>query len=141
MSRLILPSFLRDQILAAAIEAFPSEACGLLAGYQQNSDMVVDEVVVSNNLAADPQTAFEVDPSLRIQLAKQVRGTERTIVGHFHSHPTGSTNPSPRDLAAAYEPGLVWLIVGMREGKPNDEAAWRLQDGRAKPVALVSDFP
>ena len=45
------------------------------------------------------------------------------MVGIYHSHPTGLARPSPRDLEAAWEPDLVWLIIGIRKGQVMQSAA------------------
>ena len=65
----------------------------------------------SPNRAPDPQTAFEIDPSLHFALLRALRGTERAVVGCYHSHPTGKAEPSTRDRANGCEDGFVWVIL------------------------------
>ncbi len=98
----------------AAEASYPEEACGLLVGRRaQGGQARVTRVEPATNVAADRRTGFEVDPGLRIGLERKLRNTDQAIVGHFHSHPDGPARPSQTDLAKAFEPDLIWLIVAV----------------------------
>lgn len=90
----------------------PHEACGLLVG---TPDGRVLDVVESANMSNTPETAFDVDVGLRMQVQRQAREAGMHIIGHYHSHPTGAAWPSERDISLACEPDLVWLIAGRPE--------------------------
>jgi len=89
----------------------------LLSGREADGVIRIDDVHKSENLAAEPEERFEVDPALRLGLQRTLRGDCRRVVGIYHSHPDGPAQPSPWDLAAAWEPDLVWLVVGVRYGQ------------------------
>ncbi len=126
---ILIPKDVLAQALIAAAEAYPGEACGLLIGYRGPGDRRrVTRLELSPNLAADPATAFEVDPGLRIGLERELRDQEQELVGIFHSHPNGSARPSARDLASALEPRLAWLIVAVDKGTPIQTLAFLLAD-------------
>ena len=72
---------------------------------------------------------FEVDPELRLNLMRAVRGMGHAIVGHYHSHPNGSARPSATDLSMAYEPELVWLITAVVSGQAVQSTAHLLSPG------------
>ena len=112
----IVPDRLRA-IVDHAEAAFPQECCGLLSGREADGVIRIDGVHESENLAAEPDRRFEVDPALRLGLQRTLRGDGRRVVGIYHSHPDGPAQPSPRDLAAAWEPDLLWLVVGVRHGQ------------------------
>ena len=112
----IVPDRLRA-IVDHAEAAFPQECCGLLSGREADGVIRIDDVHESENLAAESERRFEVDPALRLGLQRTLRGDGRRVVGIYHSHPDGPAQPSPRDLAAAWEPDLVWLVVGVRHGQ------------------------
>ena len=111
--------------------AYPGEACGLLLGFHRaDGDIEVTRVAESENKASPGRNdRFEVDPELRLNLMREARGTGRTIVGHYHSHPNGLARPSATDLAMAYEPGLVWLITAVVGGKAVKSTAHLLSPG------------
>ena len=105
-----------NQIKAAAEAAYPSECCGLLVG--SGNSLVVSRVVSSPNLLTDQgPDRFEIDPQIRIDLERKLRGSAEQIIGHYHSHPDHLAMPSATDLAMAFEPDLIWLIVSVRDGQ------------------------
>jgi len=113
-------------IAGFAEAAYPEECCGLLSGSEEAGVVTVDGVHRSENLAEEPTHLFEVDPVLRLHLQRTLRRNDRRVVGIYHSHPDGSTRPSARDLDAAWEPDLVWLIVGVRERRAVRSTAYVL---------------
>jgi len=130
-------------ITNAAEAAYPAEGCGLLIGRGQKI-VRVSRVIPADNLEQERQTdRFELDPRVRFAAERAVRGGPDRIVGHWHSHPNGSPYPSPTDIARAYEPELIWLIVGVPrgpDGRPQatPPRAFRLdaEAGTARPVRL-----
>jgi len=105
------------QILQAASASPDREICGLLLG----SGHAVDEVLPCVNVAAEPRDSFEIDPAALIGAWRAARSGGIAPIGHYHSHPDGSTRPSPRDAALA-EPGSFWIIVG-----DGDASCWRAE--------------
>ena len=43
---------------------------------------------------------------------RAMRGGGLQILGHYHSHPAGTSLPSAIDAAMAHTDGRFWLIVG-----------------------------
>ena len=123
----LAPDHLKS-IEAAAVAAYPSESCGLLAGRTETSgDVTVTRVVASRNMMADDRTdRFEVDPQVRFDLMRELEGSGEAIVGHYHSHPDHPAEPSEHDMAVAWEPDLIWLITTVPEGVAGDTRAFRL---------------
>jgi proteasome lid subunit RPN8/RPN11 len=106
-----LSQTLRDEILDAAGAAFPMECCGLIEGVCTTDMWRAIAVHRTRNLADDPTHYFLVDPQAHFELLRSLRGSERRIIGCFHSHPNGLSVPSANDRAKAIEPDFVWLIV------------------------------
>lgn len=102
---------LRDEILDAASTAFPDECCGLIEGFSKAGAWHAVAVHRARNLAMDPSNHFLVDPQVHFDLLRSLRGSERRIIGCFHSHPNGLSVPSANDRAMAIEPNFVWLIA------------------------------
>ena len=105
-----------DRIRYAAAHAYPNECCGLLLGHREGDDIIVDEVVASTNVSDSPRDSFEIDPELRLKIEKIIRGTKRSIIGHYHSHPDGTAEPSDRDKAQVWEPDMVWVVASCNSG-------------------------
>ncbi len=95
----------------------PYEACGLLVGRWSDDSLIICDAVASQNMCA-AEDRFEVDPRLRLHLQRQLREAAGglSVVGNYHSHPVADAVPSCIDQARADEHGMLWLIVGMRDG-------------------------
>ena len=106
MAQTVISSALIAALLAEAVAAPDREICGLLFGK-------LDHILgaePARNVADDTTTRFEVDPAALLRAYKAARGGGPCLIGHYHSHPSGSAEPSACDLAAA-EPGKLWLIL------------------------------
>ena len=96
-----------SMLLRSAAAVPDSEICGLLFG----SERRIARVEPADNVAASPQDTFEIDPRALFAALRAERAGGPRLIGHYHSHPNGSAEPSARDRAAA-EPGKYWLIMG-----------------------------
>lgn len=93
--------------LFVAANASPAaEICGLLLA--DGGDVVGRP---ARNVARDPSRFFEIDPATLIAAHRAARSGGPAILGHFHSHPSGDPDPSPRDAADASPDGSLWLIL------------------------------
>lgn len=120
--------------------AYPDEACGLLVGRRGPGDLrEVTRLAPSGNVAPDTRRRFEVDPGLRIGLERELRGGAEAVIGVWHSHPDGPAEPSAADLAAVYEPELVWLITSVADGQATRTQGFAVRDRRDgfRPLAIV----
>ena len=128
--RLEISSRVAAAIVDAAMASPDAEICGLLVGEAGQ----VTAHLPCRNVAEDARRAFEIDPGELIAALRAERGGGPAIIGCYHSHPGGSTTPSPRDAAAADANGWVWLIAAGGEF-----ACWRSVadgpcEGRFEPV-------
>jgi [CysO sulfur-carrier protein]-S-L-cysteine hydrolase len=103
-----MPDAVRDSIIAHAKEEAPRECCGLLVGRAS----LVDECVRSPNLDANPNR-YEIDARLHVATNRRLRGTGRTVVGAYHSHPHSPAWPSASDVAESYYSEFIWMIVSL----------------------------
>lgn len=101
----------RAQLAAWAQGAYPEEACALVIG--TGDPPSITRIVPCDNVAEDRRRRFEVDPAARIRLEVSLRGTAERIIGVWHSHPNGRSQPSATDAEMIYEPALIWLITGI----------------------------
>lgn len=120
-------------IVAHAAAALPDESCGILVG----RDAAIDAAIPAANVAAEPATAFEIDPAALVAAHRGARAGA-AVVGWYHSHPNGVGEPSATDAARAVEDGRLWLIAAA-----GAVTAWRAGaagavHGRFDPVALVA---
>lgn len=114
--RLILDAQTAQMARREARNALPAECCGLIEGETQGEDLRVIAFHPSRNLAREPGR-FEIDPKVQFKLMRALRGTDRAVVGCYHSHPNGKPEPSLHDEHGGGEKGFVWLIVALRDGE------------------------
>ena len=105
--KVVITSGVERQLLEAAAGAAPEECCGLLLGRPGQ----IEAAVPARNVAADRTRSFEIDPALLLRTHRDARGAGQQVIGHYHSHPNGSAEPSKRDAARAVENGQLWVIV------------------------------
>ncbi len=108
----------------------PLEACGLLAGKNEQ----VEKVLLVRNQAQSP-VRFVMDPYEQLHAFQWIESHTLDLVGIFHSHPAGPETVSATDVAeAAYE------VVSVIWSRDNDEWKARgfwIQDGEVTEVSLL----
>ena len=126
-----ISSTLLDGLLAEAQNSPDREVCGLLYGSKGR----IAEAEPTANVAADPARSFEIDPAALFAAHRRARAGAVAVIGHYHSHPSGTAMPSARDAAQAMGDGALWLILTAREGR-----LWRSDRiGAFDEVALIID--
>jgi proteasome lid subunit RPN8/RPN11 len=123
-----------DAIVAHARSAAPLECCGLLVGTPRR----VDRCVATRNVD-ESRSRFRVDPEAHIELNRRLRGTGKSVVGAYHSHPSTSAEPSPADVREAHYPEFVHVIVSLADPERPRLGAYRIIRGDVAVVALESD--
>ncbi len=122
-----------NSICARAAANPEREICGLLLGEGAR----IMEAREAANIAAEPERRFELDPALLLAAHKEARSGGLQVLGHYHSHPGGNTEPSACDAEMALPDGALWLICAP-DGR---HAVWRAGSeglhGRFSAVALL----
>lgn len=94
-------------MLAHADFCFPMECCGLLAGPSLDR---VSFVYPLTNADLSP-IAYTIEPYEHYRAWRHAEAHGWSLIGAFHSHPTGPPTPSPTDLRLAAEPEWTYVIV------------------------------
>ncbi len=123
----MISSGIAAALCEASAAAWPHEACGLLFG---EGDRIADWQL-ADNVAATPETHFEIDPAVLFAALRAERAGGATLLGYWHSHPNGVASPSATDAAMASDDRL-WVIVGGGE-----TTAWRMGARGFDAVELV----
>jgi proteasome lid subunit RPN8/RPN11 len=129
-----LAPMLAEEICAHAREAYPEEACGIIAG--AGSDGIA--LYRGRNLSPTPCTAFDLDAeTLARQLDFEDVGLAMTAI--YHSHPAGPETPSQLDVnqASGGYPGSVTIICSLADISNPVLRAFRMRDGLAREIPLV----
>lgn len=129
-----------QQMLHWAKSAYPQECCGIIMGHKSpNEQHIIDEARLTENVAQDRLSRFEIDPRALIDAHKACRKNSIEILGYFHSHPNGLAQPSRCDAEMAEMDEKIWLIIAQ-----NNISAWRCHYngalyGKFTPITLLID--
>jgi proteasome lid subunit RPN8/RPN11 len=134
VKKLTLPQAAHRQIIGEALAAWPLEACGLLAG--QGAARIVQLAQPVPNVSPTPQVAYQMEPRAMVAAIYRCLRSGLDVLAIYHSHPTGSADLSPRDLAEATWHNVAYLVVGLQDPTAPQVKAWWLAGGLPQPVAL-----
>jgi len=117
------------QMIGAAYDGYPLEACGLLVGEGTH----VHRFVACTNEAASARI-YSVPGKELLQADRAAEADGLAIIGVFHSHTHSEPYPSPTDVAQAPDPGWFYVIVGLKREAP-EARGYRIVDG------VISEVP
>jgi proteasome lid subunit RPN8/RPN11 len=125
---LILPPGLEDQIKIHLLEAAPNEGVGLLAALPRRDGGPVEAVHFYRgaNIAGTPVTRFVMKPEDVLAAKRDIRQNGWELGAIVHSHRFGPATPSETDLAEAYYPDALMVIVSFAK-QPATLCAWHIE--------------
>jgi proteasome lid subunit RPN8/RPN11 len=132
MDRFELAPELAEEISAHALECYPEEACGIIAGAGDAGT----KLYRGRNLSATPRLAFELDPeTLARQLEFETAGLAMTAI--YHSHPSGPATPSEADIRQAFYPDSITLVCSLANLSSPVLRAFQIAQGQVREVSLA----
>jgi proteasome lid subunit RPN8/RPN11 len=132
---LIRKKFLADMV-AHALDGYPLEACGLLAGtVGEGGTAQVRSVHPTENLAASARI-YEVDPRAMLRADREAEAAGGQLIGVYHSHTHTDAKPSPTDIAQAPDPDWHYVLVSLRDVHPSVRS-WKIREGKIEEEDVV----
>jgi len=104
-----LPRTLVNQLFSLVQGSPTQEVCGLVGGCAG----VPLRCYPVANVSADAERRFDMDPAGQIRAMREMRERGEDLVAIYHSHPSGSCQPSPIDIAQAAYPEALYLIISL----------------------------
>lgn len=89
----------------------PNEACGVLIGWQDGGETVVDMVVPVKN-SRPSNRSFELDATEQYNAWNLAEQKGMDIVGVYHTHPHSQARPSAWDMESMVNYRTLWVILG-----------------------------
>jgi proteasome lid subunit RPN8/RPN11 len=126
-----LPRHFADAIVEQARSEHPNEACGLLAGTNGSAT----KLFRTTNAERSP-VIYRIDPKEQFRVFKEIEDDGLELVGIYHSHTRSPAYPSNTDVAQAYYPEAVYLIVSLAHAESPDLRGYRITDGKVTEVTL-----
>ncbi len=122
--KLIISKSIYAELIKAAEDAAPLEACGLLAG--KGSD--IDKFYEMTNADASPEH-FTMLPEEQFTAIKDMRVNGIEMLAIWHSHPETPPRMSEEDIKLAYTPGIVHVILSLAEKSNREIKGYQVNDG------------
>ena len=117
-----------EKMVAYARTGLPNEACGLLAGTEENGVRDIKEVYLLRNLDQSNEH-FSLDPREQLSAIQDMRAKGLKPLGNWHSHPETPSRPSEEDIRLAYDPNATYLILSLESKTAPNLNAFHIQDG------------
>jgi proteasome lid subunit RPN8/RPN11 len=127
-----------EELFAHAREAAPEECCGVVGGNHEEAKSIYP----LRNVAKNPLNAYEAAPEDLFKVQKEMRERGEELLAIYHSHPcSANLTPSKTDVALAFYPNAVYLIIGF-EGERNVLKAFRIfeSEGRWEEIDYVTTY-
>ena len=120
------------EMVGLALDGYPLEVCGLLAGEGNRVD-----VFYPCRNAAHSAKVYEIDGRdfMHADRDAEARGLE--LVGVMHSHTHTDAYPSPTDIDQAPDPSWHYVIVSLREAEPVLRSYRIVGDGKKEEEPVV----
>ena len=114
-----------------ALEAQPSECCGLLSG----GNGIITDLHPLPNEADRPEVRFFATPEGLFAAMRRMREANQSLLGIYHSHPRTAAYPSASDVEMAFYPEAVYFIVSL---EPRVELrAFRIEGAKIEDIEIV----
>ena len=104
-------------ILAHAKNEAPVEACGLIAGYIEDDNKIIEKVYILTNVD-HAEEHFTLDPKEQLTAIKDMRANGYDQLGNWHSHPVSPSRPSDEDKRLAYDSTASYMILSLMDDEP-----------------------
>ena len=114
-----------EMIVGHARRAYPMECCGLLLGCRVDDRCEIKRIIESANIAdGDRRVSYQIDWGVLLAATKASRSAEGRIIGFYHSHPSGPSEPSRTDERDAWLDHSYLIVACPRDSAP-EVTSWR----------------
>jgi [CysO sulfur-carrier protein]-S-L-cysteine hydrolase len=132
--RATIPADLLQQLIDAARDGLPNEACGLLVAPAYAAEGGVPTRFIRVRNAAESPYRYYIDPADLLQIIDIEDGGE-VVWGIFHSHVVSAAEPSATDVGLAMYPDSLYVICSLADPVPVVRA-WSIRDATVLEVPL-----
>lgn len=135
VKKILLKSRDAEQMIAYARAEAPNEACGLIAGKENEEEKLVQKVYYLTNTDASGEH-FSIDQKEQLLAVKDMRANGLKLLGNWHSHPETPSRPSEEDKRLAYDSHASYMILSLMEEIPVLRS-FHIENGTAEEEQLI----
>jgi proteasome lid subunit RPN8/RPN11 len=121
-------------LIEHARDAAPNEACGIIGG-KANRAL---KIYPLKNTHATPRVNFYADPHELLAAFRDIEANGWEHIAIYHSHPASDAFPSETDLAQAYYPDVVYLIISLAHPEQPIVRAFRIIAGQVTEISVMT---
>ncbi|MCR4618891.1 MAG: M67 family metallopeptidase [Lachnospiraceae bacterium] len=108
---------LYDEMVEYAKSHMPEEACGLIAGSEDDGGRLIEKIYYLTN--TDHATDhFTLDPKEQLEAVKDMRTNGYKLLGNWHSHPESPSRPSQEDIRLSFDKNASYMILSLMAKNP-----------------------
>lgn len=117
---------LQQEMIQHARNQHPFECCGILLGQQSDHQATINRIIKATNIATgDQKQNYQIDWRTLFDTVRATRIESDRIIGFYHSHPDGSTQPSRLDMDSAWV-DHSYIIISTHSGDKYTMSSWRI---------------
>lgn len=135
MKKLLPDLEISEDLLSRVVEharrEYPLESCGLLAGKKGKITKVYS---IENTEKSSSSYLMAPEEQLRVFREVEEEGLELSAI--YHSHPHSPALPSQRDVAYAFYPDSLILIISLMDQKTPQVGAFQIENGKIEQKRL-----
>lgn len=121
-----------NQLIDHLQDEYPLEGCGILAG---KAGEIFHLYPIANKLHSP--TAYEMDPQQQLAAMLDIEDNDWEMTAVYHSHPQGPQTPSATDIAQAYYPDVIQVIVSLQDRSRPIMRGFLIDNGRVTEIEIV----
>ena len=128
---LIIPRHIFTEMLSHCKEAYPNEACGILAGKGDDTSKIYKMANTENS-----PVSYFMDSKEQFRVMKDIRENNLSMLAIFHSHPSSPAYPSEKDKSLAFYEDCIYVIVSLSEKEPVVKG-FLIREGAVKEISII----
>ena len=128
-----VPPEIRRAMVAHALFCYPEEACGLLAADEEGRLRMAYCLGNADRSAV----TYSLDPQEHFRALRHAEANGWHLAGVFHSHTHSPARPSPTDVAQAFEPDWLYVLVSLEDRDAPEVRGFWIRDGKVEEEPLA----
>lgn len=126
-----IPRHIVENIFEHGRQEAPLEACGILAGSEENVEALYRMTNVDKS-----REHFSMEPKEQFRVVKDIRAKGQKMLGIYHTHPESAPFPSDEDIRLGLTPDVVHIIASLVCPADRNIRGFSINDGKTKQINL-----
>jgi len=121
-----------ENIVNQSLLDAPNETCGLIAG----ADDRARKILPLPNDSPRAQVEYNAEPHALLEAMRVIDIEHLDLLAIYHSHPATPAFPSPTDIARAFYPDAIYMIVSLQNPAQATVRSFRIEQGYVREVTI-----